>query len=79
MSATHIWLGPGTGDKGLVLRQGKPFDANEHDYLDIDAAVEAGKAKPLAPEEPVAERPYTPPPQQNFNEMPKGAGRKKGR
>lgn len=69
MANTHIWKGKCTGTKGLLLREGKPFDVNEHKYLDIDAAVADGRAVPLNKEEK-EERPYTPPPSADFNVQP---------
>lgn len=59
----------------MLLLPGHPFDANEHDYIDIDAAVESGKAEPIVTKvtEPLV-KPLTPTP--TYVPVPK---RKKGR
>lgn len=78
MANTHVWKGPGSGSKGLVLRYDKPFDAVEHDYLDIEAMEEKGWAEPLKAAKK-EERPYTPPPKADFNVSPEPVGKKKGK
>lgn len=63
---THIWIGPTTGSKGLLLIPGRPFDPEEHDYLDLEDAIQRGRAIPMdgkpVIKQPVAERAATPAP-----------------
>lgn len=51
MAKSHVWLAPTTGSKGRVLRKGQPFNPSDHDYLDLDQAIEDGKAEVMEEEE----------------------------